>query len=327
MKHLMRLVGSASIAIGVVFAPVAMAADAVSFRLNWYMSGWMAPFFYGHQQGYYKDEGIDITLSEGRGSGPTVQLIGAGSEMFGFADVATMILAASKGVPVKSVASILNVNDAGVISLEGTNIKTAKDLIGKRIAITAGDSASATFPAVLAANNIKREQVTLVQVDAAAKPVLVMEKKADALLGGLSDQVFLIQEKGFKTEAITFADLGVSLVGFSVITNEDIIAKNPDLVRRFVKATSRAWEAARKNPQSVMSSLQTVKPDFDIERGLKQLNVMIALMDTPNTKGKPAGYHSETDWAALLKLLKDYRDLKTDKTAAAFFTNDFVPAQ
>jgi len=52
---------------------------------------------------------------------------------------------------------------------------------------------------------------------------------------------------------------------------------------------------------------------------------MIALMDTPNTKGKPAGYHAVQDWDANLKLLKEYRDLQTNLAATAFFTNDFVP--
>jgi len=325
--RLSKLLAPIAIAATLAFAPVAQADDAVSFRLNWYLSGWMAPFYYGHQQGYFKQEGIDLTLSEGRGSGPTVQLIATGSEMFGFADVSTMILAKAKGVPVRSVASVLNINDAGVISLEGSGIRTARDLVGKRIAITAGDSATATFPAVLAANGIKREEVTLIQVDAAAKPVLVMEKRADALLGGLSDQPFLIQEKGFKTQAVTFADLGVSLVGFSVITNDDMVKNKPDLVRRVVKAISRSWEAARSNPEAVMSSLKAVKPDFDIDRGLKQLKVMIALMDTPNTQGKLAGTHAEQDWAALLGLLKEYRDLKTDLPITAFYTNEFVPTR
>ena len=68
-----------------------------------------------------------------------------------------------------------------MIALAGTTIKTAKDLEGKRIAMTPGDSATASFPAVLNANKIPREAVTIVQVDSTAKPVLVMEKRADAL--------------------------------------------------------------------------------------------------------------------------------------------------
>lgn len=322
-----RVLAPVALAASIAFAPAASAADAVSFRLNWYLSGWMAPFYYAEQEGYYRDEGIDITISEGRGSGAAVQIIGTKAETFGFADVATMMLAVAKDVPVKSVATILTINDAGVISLEGSGIKSAADLKGKRIAMTAGDSATASFPAVLKANGLTRDDITIVQVDAAAKPVMVMEKQADALLGGLSDQPFLIQEKGFKTEAVTFAELGVNLLGFSVVAHEDTIEENPDLVRRFVAATSRGWEAARADPASVMPALKKVKPDFDTDRGLRQLQIMIDLMDSPNTTGNPAGYHAEKDWVAMLALLKEYRELETDLQATDFYTNEFVPAK
>jgi NitT/TauT family transport system substrate-binding protein len=314
------------IATGLVAIQAAFAADAVTLRLNWYLSGWMAPFYYAHQQGYFKDAGIDLTILEGRGSGPTVQIIGTKSDAFGFADVATMMLAASKGVKVKSISSVLTINDASVIFLEGTDIKAAEDLKGKRIAMTAGDSTTASFPAVLARNNIDREDVIVVQVDPAAKPVLVMEKQADALLGGLSDQPFLMREKGFKVDAVTFADLGVNLLGFSLITHDDMITENPDLVQRFVSAVNRGWDEARKDPQSVMSALTNVKADFNIERGLGQLKVMIDLMDSPNTKGHPVGYHAAADWEAMLTLLKDYRGMETDMAADAFYTNQFIPA-
>lgn len=310
---------------GSLLASPVSAQEAVGFRLNWYLSGWMAPFYYGAQEGYYKAEGIDVTLHEGRGSGVTIQLIGAKTDMFGFADSSTMMVAVTKDVPVRSVASILNVNDAGVISLAGKGITSVKDLEGKRIATMPGDSTTATFPALLAIHKIDRAKVTLVQVDPTAKPLAVMEGRADALLGGVSDQPFVIQAKGFKTEQTTFAQLGVSLLGFSLITHNDLIKEKPDLVKRFVRATSKSWEYARANPEKVMPSLKKVKSDFDTDHGLGQLKVMIALMDTPNTKGKPAGYHAVQDWDANLKLLKEYRDLQTNLQPTAFFTNDFIP--
>jgi len=202
MNKLAKLL-AAAMAASSILASTALAADAVTLRLNWYLSGWMAPFYHAHQKGYFEEAGIDLTILEGRGSGPTVQIIGTKSDAFGFADIATMMLAASKGVKVKSVSAILTLNDASVIFLDGTDIKSAEDLKGKKIAMTVGDSTTASFPAVLAANNISRDDLTIVQVDPAAKPVLVMEKQADALLGGASDQPFLMREKGFTVNTVS----------------------------------------------------------------------------------------------------------------------------
>ncbi|MBM3546413.1 MAG: ABC transporter substrate-binding protein [Alphaproteobacteria bacterium] len=253
---------------GSIFASPVSAQEAVGFRLNWYLSGWMAPFYHGAQEGFYKAEGIDVTLHEGRGSGVTIQLIGAKTDMFGFADSSTTMVAITKDVPVKSVASILNINDAGVISLAGKGIKSAKDLETIKIATTPGDSTTATFPALLAVNKLDRSKVQLIQLDPTAKPLAVMEGRADALLGGVSDQPFVMQSKGFKTEHTTFAQLGVSLLGFTLLAHNDTIKEKPDLVRRFVRATSKSWEYARANPEKVMPSLKKVKADFDTDIGL-----------------------------------------------------------
>jgi NitT/TauT family transport system substrate-binding protein len=54
----------------------ALAQDAVSLRLNWYLGGLHVPFYYGKERGFYKEEGIDLTINEGRGSANTVQVVG-----------------------------------------------------------------------------------------------------------------------------------------------------------------------------------------------------------------------------------------------------------
>ena len=75
-----------STALAMLAASTAMAPaqDAVSLRLNWYMGGLHVPFYYGKERGFYKEEGIDLTINEGRGSANTVQVVAAGSDTFGW---------------------------------------------------------------------------------------------------------------------------------------------------------------------------------------------------------------------------------------------------
>ena len=68
--------------------------------LNWYVYSEHAPFFLGKERGYFEQEGIDLDIQEGRGSGVTVQAVAAGTATFGYVDVPTMIKAAAKGAPV-----------------------------------------------------------------------------------------------------------------------------------------------------------------------------------------------------------------------------------
>ena len=86
---------------------LAQPKDKVVLMLNWYLYSEHAPFFLGKERGYYEQEGIDLDIQEGRGSGVTVQAVAANTATFGYVDVATMIKAAAKGAPVKCIGVAL----------------------------------------------------------------------------------------------------------------------------------------------------------------------------------------------------------------------------
>ncbi|MDF2809989.1 MAG: sulfonate transporter substrate-binding protein [Microvirga sp.] len=324
MPKLARVVSFALGAL-LLLTGIANAADTVSLRLNWYLGGLHAPFYYGKEKGYFAKEGIDLTINEGRGSVAAAQAIAAGSDTFGMADAGTLMLTASKGAEIKAVMSLLNTSGFGIISLEETGIKSPADLQGKRLAITAGDALTQLFPALAKANSIDTSKVTLVQMDPAAKVVAVLEKRVDALLGGIDDQFFLIEQKGPKAAALRFADHGANTVGITIISSEATIKSKPDLVKRFVAAATRSWEEAKKSPEAAVDAALKVKPDLNKESTLKQLKVDLDLLDTVATKGKGVGFAADGDWETTKRLLTEYRDLKTDKPASAFYTNEFLP--
>jgi NitT/TauT family transport system substrate-binding protein len=220
--------------------------------------------------------------------------------------------------------SFLNSTGFSVISLAETGIKTPKDLEGKRVAVSPGDPLGSLLQAVCKANNVDCAKISMVQVDPAAKVVSVLEKKADALLGGADDQFFLIKQRGFQPAAMRYADWGANIVGMTILTKTDLIKSNPDLVRRFVRASVKSWEEAKKNPGAAVDAALKVKPDLNRQSTLDQLMVDIELLDSKNSKGR-IGWGAQADWDQTLSILKQYRDLKTDQPWTAFHTNDFVP--
>src|SRR5437660_1864159 len=305
---------------------VAHADDAVSLRLNWYFGGLHVPFYYGKEKGFYQAEGIDLTINEGRGSANTVQVVAAGSDTFGLADSSSVIATAAKGAEIKSVMSLLNSTGFSVVSLASAGIKTPKDLEGKKLAVSPGDPLGQLFRALAASNNLDMSKIRFVQVDPAAKVVAVLEKRVDALLGGADDQFFLIKYKGETPAALRYADHGANIVGMTILTRDSTIKDKADLVRRFVRATVRSWEGAKKDPEAAVDATMKVKPDLNRASQLDQLKVDIELMDSPNSKGR-VGWGDQRDWDQTLALLKQYRDVQTDKPWTAFHTNEFLPAQ
>src|SRR5207248_9550784 len=85
----------------------ASAADQVVLRLNWYVYGEHAPFYYGKAKGIYAAENIDLEIQEGRGSAATTQAVTAKTADFGYVDVPTMMRAAVKGAPVIATGVLL----------------------------------------------------------------------------------------------------------------------------------------------------------------------------------------------------------------------------
>ena len=163
MKLLTALLGSAVLALSLGAPAHAQTRDKVTLMLNWYVYGEHAPFFLGKEKGYFAQEGIDLQIQEGRGSAATIQAVGAGTVEFGYADIGVMMRATGRGAPLKTVGVMLQSTPAAVISPADRNIKTAKDLIGKTIAITPGDAVTPIWPLFLSKVGIEEKQFKTVR--------------------------------------------------------------------------------------------------------------------------------------------------------------------
>ena len=316
-----RLAVSAALALT---AQLAFAQDAVSLRLNWQLLGFHAPFYLGVERGFYREAGINLTINEGRGGAVTAQAVGAKSDQFGIVDGGTTIVSAVRGVPIRTVMSLMNSGIFAVVARADANIRTAKDLEGKAIAVTAGDALTQLWPAVVKANKLDSSKIRLVNVDPAGKVIATLEKRTDALLGSIDAQSFQIEAKGVKTSMLSYDDLGVRLVGLTVVTHEDTIKANPDLIRRFVLATRKSFEAAIADPQAAVRAAVKVKPELDPNSVLLQMQASLSKFSSPSTAGLPIGVGAEADWKSTLDLINEFQGIKTDRPAASFFTNNFA---
>ncbi len=299
------------------------AQDTVSLRLNWQILGFHAAFYLGVERGFYREAGINLTVNEGRGGAVTAQAIGAKSDQFGIVDGGTTIVSAVRGIPIKTVMSLMNSGIFAVVARADSNIRTARDIEGKTIAVTAGDALTQLWPAVIRVNKLDASKIRLVNVDPAGKVIATLEKRTDALLGSIDAQSFQLEAKGVKTTMLSYDDLGVRLVGLTVVAHEDTLKSNPDLVRRFVRATRRSFETAKAEPMAAVQAAMKVKPELDPTAMRQQLEASLSKFESPSTKGLPMGVASIVDWKSTLELLTEFQGIKTERDATTFFTNDF----
>ena len=278
--------------------------DKVTLTLNWYPYGEHAPLYYGVKNGVYRKYGIDLTIQAGQGSGKTVQAVGAGQTDFGWADTPALMQAVSKGVPVKSLGVYLQTTPASVQFFADKGISRPADLKGKKIAGTAGDALSKTFPVFLQKNGMQLSDVSIQNTDAAGKLAAVISGQADALLGNANDQGPTIADKtGRQMTAMKFADYGLTYYSDGLIASNSTLAKT-DLVQRMVKATSEAWTDAAADPTAAVAAMAGASQQLPSPNVLTaQLDTTLKLLHTSATTGGAPGADTEADWQATIAIV------------------------
>lgn len=297
--------------------------DKVTLRLNWYAYGEHAGFAYGLKKGLYENEGIDLQILEGNGSGPVVQAIGAGSDRFGYADAYAMAGLIAKGLPVKMIADFVQTSPLSIIYFADKPIKGPKDLDGRKVAFTAGDSIHQAFQALLKVNNVDKAKVQEVYFDPRGKMAAVMAGQVDAMGGYYTTQVGQIEEQTKKKVSyFRYVDFGVNALSQGLLINTKHLGER-DLNCRMVRASSKAWSEAARNPEEAARILVEMFPKAGaVELNLGQWKDTVALMTTANSKGKPTGWMVPADWDNLLSLQSTYGQIQT-KAPAEYYTNEF----
>ena len=320
---------SAALATAAIRPALAQGKQKVTLLLNWYLYSEHAPFFLGKERGYFEQEGIDLEIQEGRGAGGTVQAVAAGSAQFGYADVATMIKAGAKGAPVVSVGVLLQTSPMAVMGFSERNINVPADIKGKTIVLTPGDSMSQVWPLMMQKTGLKDTDFKILSGDAKTKMNALISGQADLTMGYVMDQpVKLLDATKKPVTTIRFADYGVNLVCSGIIVQKDFLKQNPDLVKRFMRAATRAMESAAKEPEAAIDAMLRADPKSGVRDsligGMKQT---IALYQAP---GMPAGRPYRVAAKTMndsFQMLLDYGGL--DKASAGkaedYYTNEYLP--
>jgi NitT/TauT family transport system substrate-binding protein len=278
----------------------------VTLMLNWVPYGEHAPFYYGIKKGFYKNEGLELDIKPGTGSGTTIQQVAQNQVTFGWADTPPLLKGVSTGMKVKSLGVFLQKGPSSIESLADKNITKPSDLKGKTVGGTPGDALYAVFPAWLKANNLSKDDVKVVNVDAAGKIAALAEGKVDAIMGFFHDQGPTVEAKtGKKVNALLYADSGLNMLGTGIVVNEQTLSGDKDVAAKFVRATQKSWaEAAKDIPGAVAAMVELAQNEPPQEVLTKQLSLCLPLV------ASQPGVNDEAKWKETIDLMTQYGDLK-----------------
>jgi NitT/TauT family transport system substrate-binding protein len=310
-------------AAGLLAAPVAFAATPVTFQLNWYAGGVNAGFTAALQEGYYKDEGLDVTIVQGNGSGVTAQLVASGQAQLAYADAVAVTQLIAKGAPMKIVATMYQSNPSEVEALTKTGIKSIADLKGKKVGVPVGSAQATMLPLFFEANHLKRSDIKELNMPPTSMVPSLLQGQVDAILGSMDDYGLQAEAQGAKLDKFTFADHGVPTVSTSIFARNSFIKEHPEVLRKFIAASLKGWTFALNNPEKAVADLKAVFPNVDAKFAAAQLAAIPPLFCSGGTKyiGKATPAH----WELTQKLLAKVKLLPEGKNPTTYYTNDFLP--
>lgn len=304
----------------VACAPTATPARAltpVTVQLVWTHQAQFAGFYAADQNKYYLAEGLNVTFLEG---GPTVDLLKpvlTGIAQFSLTNADALIIARANASPLRAIATIYRRNSGVYIALASSGISRPQDFVGKTIEI--GRRGIPKLYAMMARAGVRPDQYTV--VDSTADLTSLYSGQVHVRSVTLINEALTAQAEGYKLNIIYPDDYGIHFYGDSIFTTDDLIAKDPDLVRRFLRATLKGWTYAVENPAQVGALVKKYNATADAALENTKMTASIPLV---NTGEDNIGWMKPEIWAGMETTLRAQGVLTQTVDVTQVYTLQFI---
>lgn len=269
MKRLYGAIAAAGI--GLFLAGMATssgAAEKLLYCADWTLYGKHTPYIVARDKGFFKAEGIDITIQRGHGSGDTTKRIGIKDCPYGMASIGPQVIGMNKGFKIKVIGILEHKFQEINYFFKDSGIKTPKDLEGKRL--TGGPKSSSDytmFPVFAKANGIDLSKINWVFMPPASKPGALGAGNVDVVVDYHTRKpsfLKLAKQAGKELQWMLWADQGIDLYSAALVTHQDNLAgADSDRTRRLVKAVYRGVVYTMKNRDDAIDTFLKSFPEHN----------------------------------------------------------------
>jgi putative hydroxymethylpyrimidine transport system substrate-binding protein len=296
----------------------------VSVVLDWFPWSNHAGLFIAQDRGYFAAEGLDVDIHPPADPATILQTVATGRDDFGINYQTGVLIARQEGVPVVSIAAIVQHPLNSVMTLKGSGITEPKDLAGKTVGWPGIPDNEPLLDTMLKSQGKSLEDVELVNVGFDLVHALI-GKKVDAIVGAywVHESISAINQ-GFPVNIMRMEQHGVpDFYELVLVTNEENIKENPELVRRFVRAVTRGYQDAIADPQGAVELLKRVRPEVDLAIESPGVDMLAPLW---NSDQGVFGWQDEARWVEFAAWMEETGLLKPGSDVSAAFDNSFVAA-
>lgn len=289
----------------------------VTVQLSWTHHAEFAGLYAAEQQGYFAAEGLQVSFLQG---GPEVDFIAPvadGTAQFGVAQPADVILARGAGKPLRTIAVFYRRSPIAFFSLADSGIIRPQDFIGKKIRST--KTIDQTLLAMMSKVGVTEDQYETAYLPS---DVALFASGDVPIWGGFVNGVILeVQRTGYKLNLVYPDDYGIHFYADVLITTDDVIEQNPDLARRFLRATLKGWTWAVENSTAVGALVKIHRPEADADLEIAKMTASIPLV---NTGEDFIGWMKPEIWASMEKTLREQGILTAPLDVTQVYTLRFL---
>ena len=239
---------------------------SVTLALDWYPNANHAGIYLAQAQGLFATAGIAPEIYTPADPTTVLQTVGAGRDDFGISYQTEVLLARAQGIPVVSVAAIVQVPLVVMMTLTERGISRPSDLRGRSIGISGLASDEALLSTLLGADGVRLDEVEIVNVGYDLLPAIAASR-VDAVTGVYWNHETLIADReGYDVSLLRFEDWGVpAFYELVLVASEETVAQRPEVVAALVATMGSGYVAAAGDPAAALAALAAASPDLDVE--------------------------------------------------------------
>lgn len=296
----------------------------VSVALDWYPNANHAGLFLARERGYFAAEGLDVELETPADPTVVLQTVGAGRDTFGISYQTDLLLARAAGIPVVSVAAIVQRPLLGVMTLRERGITRPRELVGKSVGYPGIPSQEAFLATMLEADGARIADVELIDVGFDLVPAVV-SGRVDAVMGAYwTHETILAERLGYPVDLLRVEEWGVPPYYELVLTAaEGTVADSPETVRAFLRAARRGYAEAATDQEAAVDALAIANPELDRAVEAAGLDLLASAWVE---EGSAFGAQSPQRWNAYAEWMVGRDLIPSDLDATAAYTSDLMPS-
>ncbi len=302
---------------------LAAARPSITVALDWYPNADHAGLFLAKARGSFAAEGLDVNLSTPSDPTTVLQTVGAGKDTFGISYQTDVLLARAQGVPVVSIAALVQHPLMVVMAKKERHIARPKDLVGKIVGYPAIPSQEAFLATMLEQDGAKLGDITLVNVGYNLVPA-VISGRVDAVMGAYwSHETILAERAGHPVDTLHVEDWGVpDYYELVMVAAEETVAQRSAMATAFLRAVQHGYLDAIADQRAALDALAAAYQEIDrvVEtEGIKRLVPVWA-------GGVPAfGTQTPARWDAYGAWMKQRNLIPADLDVAKAYTTALLP--